>query len=739
MTNKKTKLTISGSSKKPINSIELAKTQNKNSVIIEKKTSRFVGKNNFKKTNFNKNESFKRGTYIKPKVGSFTKSAFPGKNDNERRKLAEQRATKRLRDDASYKEDKRKSGSKKRELKLTISRALSDTIETKTRSLAAIKRAKLKENRDQKKDQTKDSFKPVKREVHISEVITIRELANRMAEQSSNIIKHLLGMGVTATINHSIDTDTAEYLVKEFGHIPIRETKAEEIINKIKETKSENLQNRPPIITVMGHVDHGKTSLLDVLRSANVVSGEFGGITQHIGAYQIDYNSKKLTFIDTPGHAAFTEMRARGSKLTDIVVLVVAADDGVKPQTVESIKHAKAAKVPIVVAINKCDLPEADPQKIKNQLLEHELIAEELSGETLMVEISTKTKKNLDKLIESIVLQAEILDLKTDYETRAAGIVLESKIDIGRGPIATVIITTGTLRKGDYFVSGSRWGKVRALINDIGKNTDEALPSSPIEILGINGPAKSGDDFIVLETEKEAKSLCDARINEVKYGKNPLTFVTQESAFKDKVSEELNIIIKSDVHGSSEALKNAINQIKHEEVKPKIILSDIGMITETDISLSKASKAVVIAFNVKPSKEAKKKAELEKITISSFNIIYEALDYIKKRMSGLLTPDIEEKVIGSAEVLEIFKVSKIGKVAGSKVLNGEIINDSKARLIRDGSIIYNGKINTIFREKNQAKQVSEGLECGITLKDFNDFQKKDIIEVFNSLTTERTI
>ncbi len=739
MTNKKTKLTISGSSKKPISSIELAKSKSKNSVIIEKKTSRFSSKGSFKKSSFNKSENFKKGSFTRPKVGNFSKPIFPTRNDNERRKLAEQRATKRLKDDLSHKEDKRKSGSKRRELKLTISRALSDTIETKTRSLAAIKRAKLKENRDQKKDQINDSFKPVKREVHIPEVITIRELANRMAEQSSNIIKHLLGMGVTATINHSIDTDTAEYLVKEFGHTPIREKKAEEIINKIKETKSENLKNRPPIITVMGHVDHGKTSLLDVLRSTNVVSAEFGGITQHIGAYQIKHDSKKLTFIDTPGHAAFTEMRARGSKLTDIVVLVVAADDGVKPQTVESIKHAKAAKVPIVVAINKCDLPEADPQKIKNQLLEYELIAEELSGETLMVEVSTKTKKNLDKLIESIVLQAEILDLKTDYETRATGIVLESKIDIGRGPIVTVIVTSGTLKKGDYFVSGSKWGKVRALIDDLGKNAEEALPSSPVEILGINGPAKSGDDFIVLETEKEAKSLCDARINETKYGKNPLTFVTQESAFKDKVSEELNIIIKSDVHGSSEALKSAINQIKHEEVKPKIILSDVGMITETDISLAKASKAAVIAFNVKPSKEAKKKAEQEKITISSYNIIYEALDYIKKRMSGLLTPDVEEKIIGSAEVLEIFKVSKVGKVAGSKVLNGEITNDSKARLIRDGSIIYNGKINTIYREKNQAKQVSEGLECGITLKDFNDYQKKDIIEVFSSLITERAI
>jgi translation initiation factor IF-2 len=478
---------------------------------------------------------------------------------------------------------------------------------------------------------------------------------------------------------------------------------------------------------------------LDVLRNANVVSGEFGGITQHIGAYQINYNSNKITFIDTPGHAAFTEMRARGTKLTDIVILVVAADDGVKPQTIESIKHAKAANVPIVVAINKCDLPEADPQKIKNQLLEYELIAEDLSGDTLMVEISTKTKKNLDKLVESVLLQAELLDLKTDFETDAKGIVLESKIDIGRGPIANVIITAGTLKKGDFFVSGLKWGKVRAIINDLGKDINVAEPSTPIEILGISGASKAGDDFIVLPNEKEAKSLCDARIQQSKEGKNPVTFATQDSAFKDIASEELNIIIKSDVHGSSEAIKNAINQIKHNEVKSKILISDIGMVTETDVVLAKASKAVLIAFNVKPSKEAKERAELEKITISSFNIIYELLDFIKGKMSGLLTPEIDEKVIGTAEILEIFKVSKVGKVAGSKVIEGEITQDSSARVIRDGTIIFNGKIGSIFREKNQTKQVSAGLECGIALKDFGDFQKKDIIEVYNSTATERTI
>jgi len=377
--------------------------------------------------------------------------------------------------------------------------------------------------------------------------------------------------------------------------------------------------------------------------------------------------------------------------------------------------------------------------KIKNQLLEHELIAEELSGDTLMVEISTKTKQNLDKLIESVLLQAELLDLKTNYDSKATGIVLESKIDVGRGPIVNVIITSGTLKKGNYFVSGLKWGKVRAIINDIGKNVNDAYPATPAEVLGINGAAKAGDDFVVLESEKEAKSLCDARVQEKQEGKNPLTFVTQDSAFKDKTSEELNIIIKSDVHGSSEAIKNAISQIKHDEVKSKIILSDIGMVTETDVSLTKASNAVLIAFNVKPSKEAKILAEQEKIAIHSYNIIYEVLDFIKNKMSGLLTPDVQEKIIGSAEILEIFKVSKVGKVAGSKIIEGEILQDSNARVIRDGMIIFNGKIGSIYREKNQAKQVSAGLECGITIKDFNDFQKKDIIEVYNSTVTERSI
>ena len=731
MENKKIKLTISGSSKKSYKNLDTSKSQGKKTVIIEKQLIKQRPKSGFRPSS----QKNKLGGGFKP---SFSPKSSPASSDFERRKLAEQRATKRLKGD-SENDKKTKQGTKKRELKLTVSRALSDEIETRERSLASVKRARQKELKNANKDENQENLKPIKRDINIPEAITVRELANRMAEQSSNVIKFLFGMGVTVTINQTLAADTAEYLVKEFGHNPIREEKADEIIKKIKESRSENLKNRPPIVTVMGHVDHGKTSVLDVLRSANVVSGEFGGITQHIGAYQIESKSNKITFIDTPGHAAFTEMRARGSKLTDIVVLVVAADDGVKPQTIESIRHAKAANVPIVVAINKCDLPEADPQKIKNQLLEHELIAEDLSGDTLMVEISAKTKINLDKLVESIILQAEILDLKTDFDSKATGIVLESKIDIGRGPVATIIVTTGTLKKGDFFVSGHKWGKIRAIINDKGKNINEASPSTPVEILGINGAAKAGDDFIVLDNEKEAKNLSESRAQENKNNKNPLTFATQESAFSDKSAEELNLIIKSDVHGSSEAIKNAVSQIKHDEVKPKIILSDIGMITETDVTLAKASNAVLIAFNVKPSKEAKKLAENENIKISSYNIIYEVLDYIKKRMSGLLTPDVKETIMGSAQILEIFKVSGAGKVAGSKVMEGEITSASSVRIIRDGSIIYTGKVETLFREKNQVKQVSNGQECGITVKDYMDFQKNDTIEAFSVTSTERSI
>jgi len=733
---KKLTLSIPSLTKKKSDKIRYAKSQNENAVIIEKKNIR---------TGFIKvNQQFSRNQIKSDtKTGKiFNKDLNLINKDFEKRKLAEQRATKRVKGQVvSEKATKGKSIVKKREYKLTLSRALNeDNLGFKSRSLASIKRAKRKENIAISKDTLLENDKPIVRNVNVPKIITIRKLANRMAEQASSLIKHLLSMGVTATINHSIDADTAEYLIKEFGHNPIREEKIDIKIDKTSLSLDEaDLKKRAPIVTVMGHVDHGKTSLLDSIRDTDVVSGEHGGITQHIGAYQVNVNNEKITFIDTPGHAAFTEMRARGSKLTDIVVLVVAANDGVKPQTVEAIKHAKAAKVPIVVAITKCDLQEANPQNVKNQLLEHELIAEELSGDTLFSEVSSKTKKNLDKIKENILLQSELLDLKADYKSKASGVILESKIDAGRGPVSTVIITNGTLKKGNYFVSGPTWGKIRALINDKGTAIEQAIPSTPVEILGMNEPAKAGDDFIVVENENKAKEINIYRKENLQAEKNSLVFATQDSAFKDNEIKELNIIVKSDVQGSSEAIKTAILNIKNEEVLPKIIHSDIGLITETDVLLAKASNAVLIAFNVKPSKEAKKMAEQNKIEIKNFNIIYEVLDFIKSKLSGMLKPSIEEQITGSAEVMEIFKVSKFGKVAGSKVMEGEIALNSNARLIRDGNIVYTGKISSIYREKNAAKEVGAGLECGIILKDFADYKEKDVIEAFSVTTSERNI
>ena len=738
---KKKKLTLSVSSKILHNVPNYVKSRQKTSVLIEKKAPRRWGEKKFQSRDNN---------FSKPKsTGNF----FPKKtriNKNvDIRKMAEERATNRFK---NLKEDslqpkksslgKDKGFTSKREQKLTLSKALDDEVlDGRERSLASVRRARLKEKKNQDSEKAKIETKKIVHEVNIPGKITIQELSNRMAMQASNIIKHLLGMGVVATINHTIDADTAEYLVKEFGNIPIREKKPDLNILKPEKKDNKNLKSRPPIVTVMGHVDHGKTSLLDALRKTNIVAQEHGGITQHIGAYRAKTEKgKSITFIDTPGHAAFTEMRARGSKVTDIVVLVVAADDGVKPQTIEAIKHAKAAKVPIIVAINKCDLPAADPQKIKNELLQYELIAEELSGDTLFAEVSAITKKNLDKLKENITLQSDLLDLKASFEDSATGVILESRIDKGKGSVSTVLIISGNLEKGNYFVSGNTWGKIRAMINDQEQNIDSALPSTPVEILGMNNSAFAGDDFIVVDSEEKAKKINEYRIKDLKSKQAPLISANKESAFDDTATpEELSIIIKSDVHGSSEALKNAIEKIKHPEVTPKIILSNIGVITETDVTLARASNAILIGFNVRPNKEAKKLAETHKITIKFFNIIYEVLDFINDSLSGLLKPDVKEQAVGSAEVQTIFTVSKVGKVAGSKVIEGEIVNNLNARLIRDGNVLYTGAINSIFREKNAAKQVAAGLECGITLKDFADFKEKDVIEVYKVIKTERKI
>ena len=722
---KKKTLTISSDLKKKIDTTSISSSVKKSFSVEKKKPYR-------PNKSFNKS-SITPNTNLNPDL----------KKKNFARKFIEQQATKEF-----IKKDNKPAGKSKlklkepvdkRDFKLTVSRALNvEEIEIKQRSLASVKRARLKEKKKPEGEEKKE-FKKVIKEVKIPQQITIQELSNRMAEKSSDIIKFLFNMKVVATINHNIDKDTAEYIVKEFGHKPILEEAPSIETNKSTEVFKGEVRNRPPVVTIMGHVDHGKTSLLDSLRDSNIVSGEHGGITQHIGAYQVRTEDDKLiTFIDTPGHAAFTEMRARGSKITDIVVLVVAADDGIKPQTVEAIKHAKAAKVPIIVAINKCDLPEKNISKIKNEMMQYELIAEDLSGETLFVEVSALKKVNLDKLKESILLQSEILDLKASYSDKAKGVVIESKIDKGKGPVSTILISNGKLKRGDYFICGDTWGKIRAMINYEGKMVNDALPSMPVEILGMNSSAYAGAEFMVTESEEEAKKL-----SEFKRNSNAQTKVLAKdktTLFDDvKNKDELNIIIKSDVQGSSEALKMAINKIEHNEVVSKIILSDIGMINETDVSLAKASNAILIGFNVKPNREAKKLAEEQKVDIKYFNIIYEAIDYVEKSLSGLLEPDIKETVLGSAEIQKIFKVSNAGKIAGSKVISGEIKSKSKARIIRDGVVVYTGEILSLFREKNQVKEVGAGLECGISIKDYIDFKEKDVIESYLAEEVQRTI
>ncbi len=713
----------------------------------KKISSNYTGDNKKKSFNIEKKKPFRPGGFKKNDfLGKNTKFEGKPSKKNFERKFVEQATKKAFIKKSSDKPQtksklKLKSPVDKRDFKLTVSRALNvEEIEIKQRSLASVKRARLKEKKSTPEIDDKKEFKKVIKEVKIPDQISIQELSNRMAEKSSDIIKFLFNMKVIATINHNIDKDTAEYIVKEFGHKPILEEKPILDLENKKDTIKGDLKKRPPVVTIMGHVDHGKTSLLDSLRNANVVSGEFGGITQHIGAYQVKTEKNELiTFIDTPGHAAFTEMRARGSKITDVVVLVVAADDGIKPQTVEAINHAKAAKVPIIVAINKCDLPNKNIAKIKNEMMKYELVSEDLSGDTLFVEVSATKKTNLDKLKESIVLQSELLDLKASFTGFAEGVVIESKIDKGKGPVSTVLVSNGLLKKGDFFVCGNTWGKVRAMIGHDGKMIDNAKPSTPVEILGMNSSVNAGADFLVTENEEKAKEIHEFR-SQNSGQKNKLFAKDKATLFeKGANKKELNVIIKSDVQGSSEAIKNAINKIDHKEVKPNIILSDIGMINETDVNLAKASSAILIGFNVKPNREAKKIAEEQKIDIKYFNIIYETIDFVEKNLSGLLDPEIKERVLGSAEVKKIFKVTNAGKVAGSKVTDGEIRSKSKARIIRDGAVVYEGEIASLFREKNSVKEVKNGFECGISIKDFIDFKEKDVIESYIAEKIERTI
>ena len=557
-----------------------------------------------------------------------------------------------------------------------------------------------------------------------------------MTEKSGDLIKSLMKMGMMATINESIDADTAELLVTEFGHNFKRENIEDiekDLISRDLDAKKDRV--RSPIVTIMGHVDHGKTSLLDKIRNSNVVSGESGGITQHIGAYEIEHKNSKITFIDTPGHAAFTDMRARGANVTDIVVLIVAADDGVMPQTKEAISHAKSAKVPIIVAINKCDKQDSNPQKIKEQLLSEGLIVEDLSGEIQSVEVSAETGDNIDRLLESIIAQAELSELKANNETFAEATVIEANIDKGRGPLCNIIVTNGKLKVGDIAVAGSEYGKVRAILDDKGKNLDEAVSSMPVQVLGLNEPPEAGDSFVTVESDEKARELCEIR-SQIKINKtlpkkiknldNELTFGSLENN-----KEILEVVIKADTRGSSEAIIHQLENIKSEKILIKVIHSGVGFINESDVALAFASNALLLSFNSSTTKEAKTKAKLGNVTIQNFNIIYELIEFVSDFASGKLKPTYKENFIGKAEVLQIFKVSKIGAIAGCRVIEGSVIKNAKVKVTRNEKTIYDGDILSLKREKNEANEVKSGTECGISVKEFNEFEVGDFIEAFS--------
>ena len=627
-----------------------------------------------------------------------------------------------------------------RERKVTIVTALSG-VDERTRSLAAYKRAKQKQrkNYENAEPQTK-----IIREVNIPDHITVKELAIRMSEKSGDVIKSLMKMGMMATINESLDADTAELLVTEFGHKFSREN-IEDVEKELISPDKKAIKNeiRSPIVTIMGHVDHGKTSLLDYIRKSNVVSGESGGITQHIGAYQVEHRQKKITFIDTPGHAAFTEMRARGANVTDIVVLIVAADDGVMPQTKEAIAHAKSANVPIIVAINKCDKPESNPQKIKEQLLSEEIIVEDLSGDIQCVEVSAQSGMNIDKLLESILLQAELSDLKANYTTSAEGVVIEANIDKGRGPVSNIILTNGHLKIGDIAVAGSEMGKVRAILNDKSIQIKEAHPSMPVQVLGLGNVPEAGDSFVVVENEDTAKELCELRsqIRQKKSQSKKVKYVDNDLAFGnlDSSKELIEVVLKSDTRGSTEAIVAQLEDIISEKVLIKVIHSGVGLINESDVSLAVASNALLVAFNTSTTKEAKQKAKVSKQSISSFEIIYELIQHVSDFATGKLKPKYEENYLGKAEILKVFKVSKIGSIAGCIVADGLVSKSAKAKIIRNNETVFSGDISSLMREKNDAVEVRAGTECGIAIADFQDYQEGDVVEIFNVEEVSQTL
>ncbi|MBO6553440.1 MAG: translation initiation factor IF-2 [Roseitalea sp.] len=667
--------------------------------------------------------------------------AAPGRTDDgdARRGAAAKRPAKT---DAAPKPSRGRDDNRRRG-KLTLANVTGDG-EGRSRSLSAMRRRQEKIKRAQMG--MSEPREKISREVRLPETITIQELAQRMTERAVDVVKFMMKQGQMMKPGDLIDADTAELIAEEFGHTVRRvlESDVEEGLFGIDD-KPEDMKARPPVVTIMGHVDHGKTSLLDAIRNANVVSGEAGGITQHIGAYQVEKDGQKITFLDTPGHAAFTAMRARGAQATDIAILVVAADDSVMPQTIESIAHIKAAGVPMIVAINKIDKPEADASKVRTELLQHEVFVESMGGETQDVEVSALKGTNLDGLLDSILLQSEILELKANPDRTAEGVVVEAKLDKGRGAVATVLVQAGTLKTGDIVVAGDEWGKVRAIINDRGENLDEAEPSLPVEILGLNGTPQAGDKVAVVENEARAREVSDYRqrkTREISVARQAGARGSLEqmmAAAKDAETAEFPLVVKGDVQGSVEAILGALEKLGTDEVKARIIHSGAGGITETDVSLAESTGAAIMGFNVRANKQARDAAEAAGVEIRYYNIIYNLLDDVKAAMEGLLSPERRETFLGNAEILEVFNITKVGKVAGCQVTEGKVERGAGVRLVRDSVVIHEGKLKTLKRFKDEVQEVPVGQECGMAFENYEDIRAGDVIECFRVEEVARTL
>ncbi|MEX2644225.1 MAG: translation initiation factor IF-2, partial [Acetobacterales bacterium] len=639
----------------------------------------------------------------------------------------------------------RRSEPRRRAERLSVNTALNEEEQERVRSLASLRRAQERERRQQQAEALRSGEHKVVREVVIPETITVAELANRMAVRGADVIKSLMQNGIMATINQAIDADTAEVIVGEFGHRSKRVAAADvEVGLRGPEDVDTDLQTRAPVVTVMGHVDHGKTSLLDALRSTDVAGREAGGITQHIGAYQVRLESgAAITFIDTPGHAAFTAMRARGAKVTDIVVLVVAADDGVMPQTVEAIHHARSAEVPIIVAVNKIDAPGADPKKVKQGLLQHEIVIEELGGDVQCVEVSALKRQGLDTLEEAILLQSELLDLRANPDRAAEGVVVEAKLERGRGAVATVLVKRGTLKVGDIFVAGSEWGRVRALVDERGQNRDYSGPSEPVEVLGLQGVPSAGDDFVVVEDEARARDIAKYRQGIDRQKKADAgARGTLEQMFDQIAAGEakaLPLVIKGDVQGSIEAIQGSLDKVSTDQVKAQMLHIGVGGINESDVTLAKASNALIIAFNVRANAQARELARREGVEIRYYSIIYDLVDDLKAMMSGMLDPLIKEHFLGYAEILQVFHITKVGKVAGCRVTEGVIKRGSGVRLLRDNVVIHEGRLGTLKRHKDEVREVNAGTECGMGFENYQDLQVGDQIECFETEEVQQTL